>query len=549
MTESFASHDARASTESEFDGRAEKHLAPSPAPWWYALIVVVVSGLIELRYLPRGISLLDEGWAMYAAMQLHQGGTLYQDILWVFPPAHVFTAWIGYLIDPPGIHITRALYALWTVMLCLGCYQLGRRVMPSRFALLGALLLAFAAPRTHTMQLLFGYRYLVLAVLALLAFHVRLRRDDPRWMLVAGVLAGITVSFRLTPAFSVSVGIGFGVMLATRDWRRWISDWTLFGSGLLIVLIPLFAYFGQTVGVATFLREVVIHPLEMLQPLPVPELVMPQNWSRFQIESAFWRLEFRLYALLFAAYGVALAWSWIRCFRADRPFPHAFLASIVIFGAVFYIRSHGRADESHLDSTVPILCVLLAHATSIAFQRLRARPGFGWLRTSPAATATAFVVLAAWIFLLGSDRMLIHLMDGRAPIAGLADEVYVDRPDAKMMARLIQTIRQKSRPEDRILDLSPSPYFYVMSDRRGPGTRDVIMPGTFYDAEDERTFLATLEASPPRLVIWPHSVFDNMADRSVVAVAPLVVDWVKAHYRPVLRTRLYSILAHGGETP
>ena len=42
--------------------------------------------------------------------------------------------------------------------------------MPPGFALLGALLLAVAAPSSHQGHLLFGYRYLVFSALALLAF-------------------------------------------------------------------------------------------------------------------------------------------------------------------------------------------------------------------------------------------------------------------------------------------------------------------------------------------------------------------------------------------
>jgi hypothetical protein len=421
--------------------------------------------------------------------------------------------------------------------------------MPSRFALLGALMLAVAAPRTHTMQILFGYRYLVLAVLALLAFHYRLRRDDSRWMVVAGVLTGIAVSFRLTPAFAVGVGIGAGVMLATRDWRRWIRDWSLYAAGLSIVLIPVVAWFGHSVGVVTFFREVVIHPLDMLQPLPLPRLAMPLKFDRWQIETAFWRLEFRLYFALYLGYALALAWSWIRCFRAGRPFPHAFLSSVVLFGAVFYIRSHGRADESHLDSTIPVICVLLAHATSIVFHRLRTRPRRTWLRSKRAAAVVAAIILSLWIFLLGSDRVLLHLMDDVTPIRGIEDRVEIDPEEAKMMARILETIRRESRPEDVILDLSPSPYFYVLAGRRGPGFRDTIMPGTFYDADDERAFVEILDAAPPRLAIWPHTAFDNRADRSLTAVAPLVVEWIKQNYEPMLRTKGYSVLALKEGTP
>jgi hypothetical protein len=544
MSDAETSHESESSTAPV--PRFGATHALSPAPLGYGVLVVIVCGLIEARYLNRGISLLDEGWAMYAAMQLHMGGTLYSDIFWVFPPAHVFTAWLGYAIAPGGILFTRSLYGVWTVALCLSCFQLGRRIMPSRFALLGALLLAFAAPRTHTMQLLFGYRYLVLAMLALLAFHYRLRTGDSRWMLAAGVMAGIAVCFRLTPGFAVSVGIGFGVMLATRDWRRWFGDWARFGAGISIVVVPVLAWFSNSVGLSQFVQEVVVHPLEMLQALPLPTLFFPRHWDRILIGRAFLRFEFRLYSGLYFIYAAALLFTWLRCFRLGRPYPHAFLGSLVIFGAVFYIRSHGRADEAHLDSTIPPICILLAHASSTVFARLRSWPRLARLPWKHAATAFCGVVLCGWILLLTSDQKLINTYDGFERIDGLADAIYISPNEARMIARLTQTIASESQSDDVILDLSPSPYFYVLTQRRGPGHRDTVIPGTFYDADDEEAFVKRLEAAPPKLAIWPHEIFDDMQERSLSTVAPRLVDWVRRNYEPVMHQERFSLLKYVG---
>jgi hypothetical protein len=70
----------------------------------------------------------------------------------------------------------------------------------------------------------------------------------------------------------------------------------------------------------------------------------------------------------------------------------------------------------------------------------------------------------------------------------------------------------------------------VASDRLGPGYRDVVMPGTFVDSEEEVRFLRLLEASPPSLVLWPLKVFDAMPERSIRRFAPRVVKWVLTRY-------------------
>ncbi len=143
--------------------------------WWHLVLLLAVSIGFESLFLHHGLNRYDEGWPLYAAMRLHRGGVLYQDAFFAFPPGHVLPAWIAYGLDPPGVVLARTLYAGFNVALSIGVYLLGRRLMPVSFALLGALLLGVGAPCSHLYQLLFGYRYLVFSVLALLAFSVQLR--------------------------------------------------------------------------------------------------------------------------------------------------------------------------------------------------------------------------------------------------------------------------------------------------------------------------------------------------------------------------------------
>ncbi len=141
---------------------------------WHVPLLLCVSVGFESLFFRHGLNRIDEGWPLYAAKRLLEGGTLYHDVFFVFPPGHLLAAWLGQLLDPPGVLFARGIYLALDVAACLGVYLLGRRVMPAPYALLGALLLAVGAPSSHLKQLLFGYRYLVLAMLALWAFARRL---------------------------------------------------------------------------------------------------------------------------------------------------------------------------------------------------------------------------------------------------------------------------------------------------------------------------------------------------------------------------------------
>ena len=71
---------------------------------------------------------------------------------------------------------------------------------------------AVAAPRGHAYHVLFGYRYLVFSMLALLAFDQRLRGGSPRWMMGAGALTGLAFVFRQDPPFAASCGVAAGLL-------------------------------------------------------------------------------------------------------------------------------------------------------------------------------------------------------------------------------------------------------------------------------------------------------------------------------------------------
>jgi len=538
---------AKRRPEAEETGRR-----PPDFPAWHLVLVLAVSAAWEWLFLRHGLARLDEGWPLYAAMQLHAGGTLYDDVMWVFPPGHVLWAWIGYGLDPPGVIATRSVYAAFTVALCGAIYVLGTRLTRPSFALLGALLLAVAAPRTHHTHMIFGYRYLVFAVLALLAFDRRLATGRLRWMGVAGALAGVQLVFRGTPALAVSCGIGAGLVSASFRPRSWLRDGAVFAAGLLLAAVPVVAYFAASVGLPTLWREVAVRPATMLalQSLEMPELALPGP-SRLSLTASFVALEFRAYPLLLAGYLVALVAAWVRAGRAGRPFAHPLLLAAAVFAAVFFGRSGVRADEAHLDSALPPILLLVGHLVGLVFAR--AEPRLPVLRLALARGAAVVAVLSLWVVLLRGDSFLSAERRGTHPIEALDGRVRVGSPVfARELDRQVRRIRQATGPGDRILDLSWSPILHPITGRLGPGYSDVVMPGTFLEPSEEEAFLRPLRERPPALVIRPRWGFDMREDGTLRHVAPKLAAFVAEGYAPVARDRGYVLLApreRSGPTP
>ena len=513
---------------------------------WHLPLVLAVSALYESRFIHHWLNVVDEGWPLYAAMQMHHGRVLYQDAFFVFPPGHVLLAWIGYGLDPPGVILARIGYASANVALCGAIYVLGRRVMPARYALLGALLLAVAAPLSHRAQLHFGYRYLVFSVLALLAFSRRLATGDGRWMFAAGCCAGVALCFRLTPAFAVSVGIGVGVLAAGGDWRRWLRDGAWYAGGAALVVLPVLAWFAASVGLPTLWREVVVRPLVMteLQSLPVPALVWPAFSDREAVHDAFVALMFRVVALLYVVYVGRLLILWLRSRSGGPPFDQPLLLAVVVWGGIYFLRSLGRSDEPHLSSAIPPVCLLLAHAVCASLRRLWERGALAprWRGAATGLVCTA--LFSAWVLLPGADQPFDPEYRGSTPFEPMGGDILMRADDWwHVLEPKLDAIRELAGPDEQILDLTAESLLHVLLDRMGPGRADIIMPGTFLDESEELAFVAMLERHPPALVILKSRPFDEMRSRSVARIAPRLMHWVTRRYVPVGDPEDYILLA------
>jgi hypothetical protein len=371
-------------------------------------------------------------------------------------------------------------------------------------------------------------------VLALLAFSARLERDDPRWLGVAGLAVGVGVAFRLDAA-AAAFGIAAAIV-ASRPPRAWAREGIWFAAGLLAVLAPVVAWFSLQVGLDTLWREAVVRPMVMtrLQSLEMPPLRPPEAWTWKGLSDVWVASMFRLPWLLYGGYAVALAGRWLRARRSRQPFEDTFLLAVVVWAAVFFSRSLGRADIPHLDSALPPLCLLTAHLVSITSGRLRSALSLAGRRTMEAAVCT--VLLLLWVVMPWA-QIFPHLPKREILLGEFAMVARVGFTWADVIPTVLR-LRNLTRSGDTVLDLSASPLLHVLSGRPGPGGADIVMPGSLLDAEEERALLARIEANPPAAVVVAAEAFDKRDDRTPAHVAPQIMEWVEQRYEPLrLRRR------------
>jgi len=500
------------------------------APWLHAAFVGALSVTWESLFRGQGINLVDEGWPLYAAMRLQDGGVLYRDTFFVFPPGHLLSAWLAYAWDPPGLVLARDLITVFHATLCVALYFLGRLLMPPSAALLGSAMVAVAAPDSHVAHYLFGYRQLVFTTLALLCFAQRLQTGDRRWMLASGALVGVGMLFRWDPSLVAIAGIGAGILVADRSFRSWWADGSRFGLGFVAVVAPVAVWLAAGVGWETLWREIFVRPVVMTeqQSLPMPDFFLPLEWDRWSIRAFFVTVQFALYTVVYLAYVGTLLGSLGRALVTRQPFESPLLLAVVIWGGLFYLRSFGRSDEAHLDSTLPASYLLIAGAIGNRLRGLLERGGGGRMVAHAVLAAT----FAVWIFLSGSDLYLRPENRATKPVgaAGGETRIHPAHPWWRHIDRLVRRIQSLVPTDEVMLDVTGGSLFYVLSERPGPGFHDIVMPGTFLDEKEERVFLAKLEEAPPALVIASYRPFDDMKSRTMDAWAPLLARWIDARY-------------------
>jgi len=520
---------------------------------WHFATVLAVSTAYEALFVYYGLNLLDEAWPLRVAWQLGEGHQLYRDAFWVFPPGHLLPAWIAYRLAPPGVVLARAFYAVFSVLLSAGIYWLARHLMPARFALLTAVCVALAAPNTHLMHAVFGYRYMIFSVLALIAFARRIESDESRWLLCAGLLLGVGALFRLEAPFAAGVGIGVAVAALTPDWRRWWVDWAWLATGILAVLVPLLVWAQTTIGVDVLFREIVTRPATMLllQSLEFPRFDAPLGWrDRVGIRELFVALQFRLAWLLLVGYAIGLGWSWLRARRLGVPFQHGLLLAVWLWAMVFFTRSTTRSDEPHLDSVIPPVVLLVCHAIWLAARSTLRR--LGWAGATWRGTAQVGLcigALAVWVVLLGTDTWLPLTRRGGNPVASLDGRVEVQANHQAALTDLIIGRLRLAPPAAPILDLTASPMYLLLAKRNSYGTNDIVMPGAFLSGEEELDFLRRVQADPPALVIWSKRPFDNDPSKAVEVTAPRLAAWVLANYERWGWVRRHYLMGPRGAQP
>jgi hypothetical protein len=243
-----------------------------------------------------------------------------------------------------------------------------------------------------------------------------------------------------------------------------------------------------------------------------------------------------------AGFGTLVA----RLARRHFGLREAQMAFLLALAGLFYLQVVTRSDIHHLVITLDPLFVLGGVGVSAAAQALRPplrrRSSRWWaVGVAPAALGLALAVGSGWLWRQVGPAFLPRRPVPSRAIALSRAGVYTSPARAGAVELLVGLIDRHAPPDRAILALPYQPMLYFLAKRRNPTRWNYLWPGD-QTADDHRALIDQARQDPPAVVV----VF---APDELAGHAPVLAEYVGAHYRPALVTGTWTLYLPGPGGP
>jgi hypothetical protein len=523
----------------------------------------------------------DTGYDLVAGARVAHGQLPYIDFIYYYGPLGPLLLGLAGWLGGAGIAPAIGLGLVLATAIVAATYALGRLVAGPSAAFLAA---AITAP------LAFGtsnYSYVMphsesasLAILGCLCFLIGIasyvRGGSLRWLVVAGVAAGVTALTR--PEFELAVIVGGVTWLVVRRRRN------------LPTLRQAFALVGPALGIplvvyGAFLTRISLHRLVYDNLYPVDTL---RSGGRTILRShapltagSFASLggKLVLYAagcvlLVFVAgrldrrsrlgriligallvgalvaavaatakpetvrYYLQYAYGWIPAgigiaavsllvlaIRRERPWNS--VEQVEVAGAaLFAVLAAKTYADFLLYSHIPQLAIYAAPFAALFLVRLH----LGYLGRFPHAATLGAAWLAA-LALIGVGLMVKDARAESATVRGPGGVLKASPEDAALFQPAVRWLDAHTRRGEPVLLAPQLTSLYVIADRTDPLPQISLIPGALPKPADERAAIARLERARVRVVITDERSFAEYGQTSFgVSFDRVLAGWIARHF-------------------
>lgn len=493
------------------------------------MAVVAAALRYWLWYFDRSTNLLDEGSTAAQALRILNGDLIYRDFFTVVTPGSYYTVASLFQIFGEQLMVLRWAALVSGLGIVLVTLAIGRRISSWPFAAAAALMTTvwgwfLITPNFYSLQA---------ALLALIALFFHLRDTAgprTRWVVLAGVMTGLTALVKQNVGAYVAVGLLASMWVSrafdtTLDVRGRLRRSALFLAGIAIPALPTLLYLIAA-GAGPYLYESwVYYPLmkypdrfalsfpafypllpehnviTLLDALPalltraIPEPAVYDIWVKFVLYLPLLVYPITVGRLVWLAYQVH------RRGRSDLAAEGRALLAIAIAGGLLLLQTWPRADLTHLLFGSQPTFVLFAYLTCCAWRAMLVLPG----PRVVVSAALLLIMLAPHALLLwnGYRRTDWEYANYVAPLRSeRARGVRALPIEARRIDTVTRYVAEHTSPDDTIFVVPWAAGFYFLADRKNATRIDFML---FEDPEAYPCLIAKLEQQTPKYVIYGYT--------------------------------------------
>jgi hypothetical protein len=451
------------------------------------------------------------------------------------------------------IQSLRIAVLLITPPMVLMIYSIGRKIMPTGFALLAALFMLSAPSMYYNRFFTF---FVVLNLYFITNFLYKKNLAS-----LAGLGIGIFLSaffkFEVT-LFSILISLTVvALMFSQKQWRvHFFSEKNAahsrrknyyLVSGVSIIIIAYGIYLGQD-GYLTQVFKLVIDAHEVWGN-PFPEifsfLTLLKEVGYHQM---FERVLFYLPIFTYGIVTVLLFYQFV-IKKESLHFDKLIVISILLFGVCAFGLVIWRAGFDNLIRTLPPFYLLFCYLLYRIREKLLSpqEP----VKRKDLLTRLSLNLLTVFLPFLFFFEMNTHHGFYAGSIGAMKLEttrltldkldVYTNPAEAKWVKKIIEKIDLYSQEGDAILALPLNPIFYFLSGRVNPTPYEWILPGML-DEEKEKELVTILNKNPPKLVIFVDIAIDGKEERRLLHYAPHLYKFLLDRYGFQEKVGFFQIL-------
>lgn len=338
------------------------------------------------------------------------------------------------------------------------------------------------------------------------------------WLALTVVITGL---FRADLGVYCTVAATVAVFL--RPYDRLKSVIGLWGSMVLFAL-PWLGFLVWRGGLQRYFYDMLTGGLNIATGMSLAFPMFRVNQPIFSEGNLFF-----ITAILLACFPAVL-WGFLALrWRFLEQMPRAMLICAATLYTLCLVQAISRFDVPHISQTLPLTFLLVAWVTGVLLTQAAAARTLALLLCLTFALPVTLIGRSGWPSVSVAD-----LPEKMAQFSLPKDQMLVNAntPTRYGYVTMMLYLRRCVGEGQALMALPALTTFPYFTDRSFGGGQIGVVSGYFVTEADQRRIVATMKKQDIPLIVYvPNYSFDNLPERRLEVVAPLVARYIRANYR------------------